>query len=281
MTRSRFGYNVDAGTQVNSTPSIPSAGGYYSESNYENGFISSTATGSSTTTLTDTSQTWATNEWAGWTLTITSGAANGTSTHITSNTGTILTFPSIGALTGTPTYIISRDDMETYIEWSQNPGTVEGFRPWFYTFDRSTAKAQAALGTQGAITITGLSNTNPVTVTTSGTHGFNPQYLVRLSNLVGAPEHINGIAYTPTYVSATTFTIPVNGTSLGTYTASSGTVKEDPSIGASEIMARRMADIESPSLVGMQHVSEPTIRSSTSTPKDCISSTAITGRRII
>jgi hypothetical protein len=60
------------------------------------------ATSTSSTSLTDTTQNWATNIWAGKRLRITSGASSGsadTEVTITSNTQTTLTF---GAVTNTP-----------------------------------------------------------------------------------------------------------------------------------------------------------------------------------
>lgn len=58
-------------------------------------FESGTGTASSTTTLTDSSKTWASSQWIGFYIEITSGAQSGQIRAITSNTTTQLTFDSM------------------------------------------------------------------------------------------------------------------------------------------------------------------------------------------
>lgn len=58
-------------------------------------WVQSTASSGTTTTLTDTSQSWNTNQWAGFELFIYSGTGRGQVAIITSNTATALTFPTI------------------------------------------------------------------------------------------------------------------------------------------------------------------------------------------
>lgn len=53
--------------------------------------VAGTASGGSTTTLTDTTQSWTTNQWAGYYLEMTGGANNGKIEVISSNTGNTLT----------------------------------------------------------------------------------------------------------------------------------------------------------------------------------------------
>ena len=54
--------------------------------------VSSTSTGSnSTNTLTDTTQNWTTNQWAGWTMVITGGTGAGQNATVVSNTNNQLT----------------------------------------------------------------------------------------------------------------------------------------------------------------------------------------------
>lgn len=68
--------------------------------------LNATSTATSTTTLSNSAVSWATNLWVGFTLTITSGAHAGATATISSNTSTQLTFPAIAGLSGTPTYTI-------------------------------------------------------------------------------------------------------------------------------------------------------------------------------
>jgi hypothetical protein len=64
------------------------------------------ATAGSTTTLTQSSASWVTNMWAGFIVEITAGTAAGQITTITSNTGTVLTFPAITAPDNTSKFVI-------------------------------------------------------------------------------------------------------------------------------------------------------------------------------
>jgi hypothetical protein len=70
-------------------------------------YESATATGSSTTTLTVSTATWATDQWNGFYVHITSGAQSGVVKKITDTTGTVITF---GAITdpGLATFEIKR-----------------------------------------------------------------------------------------------------------------------------------------------------------------------------
>jgi hypothetical protein len=69
--------------------------------------------------------------------------------------------------------------------------------------------------------ITGATKTNPVTITCTG-HGYATGDIVVIS-AVGGTTVANG-EWTITVTGANTFTIPVSGTSSGTYTANTGTV---------------------------------------------------------
>lgn len=60
-------------------------------------YESKTATGSSATTLTVSSATWATSQWVGFYVLIMEGALAGKVRRITANTGTVITFDTLGA----------------------------------------------------------------------------------------------------------------------------------------------------------------------------------------
>jgi hypothetical protein len=242
-----IGYNVDSGAGISSTTFDTFAAGAFFESNYEYTAISGTATAATTTTLTDSGKAWGVNQYAGYSIYITSGAASGQSKKITSNTATVLTFPAIAGLTGTPTYQILEDDMETYLQWSQNEGTYRSFRPIFFSFDRGRAKVQAALGTNGALTISSATAANPIVVTTSVNHGLKAGTLssVKLAGMAGGTwSTLNGYSFTVTVTGANTFTIGFNGTGLGVYTGSSGTATEDPAMAASWVEASTLSGFE-------------------------------------
>lgn len=64
------------------------------------------ATAGSTTTLTQSSASWVANMWAGFVVEITAGTAAGQITTITSNNGTVLTFPTITAPDNTSKFVI-------------------------------------------------------------------------------------------------------------------------------------------------------------------------------
>lgn len=67
-----------------------------------------TATAGSATTLTDSGKSWITNQWAGRLLYISAGTGSGQFGVITSNTATVLTFPTFATpLNSTSVYIIS------------------------------------------------------------------------------------------------------------------------------------------------------------------------------
>lgn len=71
-------------------------------------YFSGTASATTTTTLTIAASSWATDLWNNFYIEITSGAASGQIRLITATTATQLTFASIGALAGTPTFKIRR-----------------------------------------------------------------------------------------------------------------------------------------------------------------------------
>ena len=86
--------------------------------------VSSTATSGTTTTLTDTSQSWTANQYAGDELLITGGTGAGEHATVASNTATTLTFsaPATAPASGS-TYEIGVQDTSTYTAASLVAGT--------------------------------------------------------------------------------------------------------------------------------------------------------------
>lgn len=71
-------------------------------------YESQTATSSSATTLTVSSVTWATSQWVNFYVYITSGTHNGKVSKITANTGTQITFDTLGSDPGNCTFQIRK-----------------------------------------------------------------------------------------------------------------------------------------------------------------------------
>src|SRR5581483_10777349 len=69
-------------------------------------FETGTASGSSATTITDSTKNWATDQWKNFYVRITSGAKNHSISLITANTATQLTFSTLGSDPSSPTYEI-------------------------------------------------------------------------------------------------------------------------------------------------------------------------------
>lgn len=69
-------------------------------------YESGTATGSSSTTITDNSKSWASSQWIGFYIQITSGAGNHKIALISGNTSNQLTFSTLGSDPSSPTYSI-------------------------------------------------------------------------------------------------------------------------------------------------------------------------------
>lgn len=86
-------------------------------------------------------------------------------------------------------------------------------------------QARSVQPTSTRITVASATNANPVVFTVSGGHGFNTNALptVTVSGGTGNWTAVNG-SYTATVISSTTFSIPVDSTSLG---ALAGTVVAD------------------------------------------------------
>lgn len=98
---------ADAASRVLTTAAGKTATANANSQQYDSG----TATGGSTTTLTDSGKSWTTNAHAGRAVTITGGTGSGQVGRIASNTGTVLTIASAWAVApdGTSTYRISDD----------------------------------------------------------------------------------------------------------------------------------------------------------------------------
>ena len=121
-----------AANPVSNPTFLSGSGGYPVASN----LVSSTATGGTTTVLTDTAQTWTTNQFASDEVIITGGTGKGESGTISSNSSDALTLSGSGfsALPGntlvapnsTSTYVVGVADTSTYTSASLVAGTGTG-----------------------------------------------------------------------------------------------------------------------------------------------------------
>ena len=104
--------NGNSGTPGNFNPAHEFAFRYAISSTLPTNFTGTSTGGNAATTLNDTSQSWVTNEWAGYNVSITSGTGAGQKFPIASNTATMLTLKSGSTWTTTP------DNTSTFsIDW--------------------------------------------------------------------------------------------------------------------------------------------------------------------
>lgn len=265
-----IGYNVVAfGTNgaLSTTSPDPFSLGLWVEADYQvgntatPGTTGSTVTASasnSTTVLVDSAQTWNTNSWANWVLyNITSGGraliASNTATTVTT-TAPMVIADGVTAARANQTgdsYNIYDRLLETYFEAYQvtsNGSANRRIRPLYFTFDKATAAAQGALVSGAALVISAATAANPAAFTTSVNHGlqagsrnyvkFGSNGTSGQSNLAGGTwgTNFNAKQYLVTVTGATTFTVAVNATGFGTYTASSGTCTVEGAVNSSSIL---------------------------------------------
>ncbi len=230
------GYNVNAGGIASLTPD-PFSHGQFFENDYNNQFSSGNATGGNATTLTDSGRTDAVNGWIDWVLFNSTTGGRGL---ITSNTATVITCSggmlAADGITTAPAnatgnaYQILRRDFEDYHQIAQNSGVYRSFRPFFWTWDKSTM-----LATPNGITITGATSANPCVFTyTEG--GLRSTEWIKFAGLPGTfGTNFNGKQLAITVLSPTTFSVNVNTTSYTAYT-SGGTGVVEPLCNSSLFM---------------------------------------------
>jgi len=228
-----IGYNVESSGVKN--PAIdPWGSALFFENDYNNGPITTgTATGGTTTTvLTDSGKSFKTNELVNWCL---ANTTRGIQKIITANTATTITTAAIAGQVSGDTYAINRRDGEHYFQMMvdnrQQGGTsARGLRYFAYIFDKGTAIAQLE-----PLTVSSITNASPAVVTTSSNHGMGVGGglgtfpYVKFSSVSGGSWNaaINNRQFEATVLSATTFSIPIDGTALGSLSAAT-VVREPP-----------------------------------------------------
>lgn len=193
------------------------------------GFDAGTASGAgSTTTLVDSTKSWAVNRWKNYAVEITAGAGKGQVVQILSNTATTLTFyRAIPVATdATTVYTIQGDNDKLYAMLGNNAGVlIQNLNADLSTYTKNYDSGIAAIGavqyaSNKPIALTTLAN---VTTTATVTTAINHNYKVGQSVVVrGATDaNFNGTFTIVTVPSLTTFTYTMAGTPAATTFANS------------------------------------------------------------
>lgn len=184
------------------------------------GFDAGTASGAgSTTTLVDSTKSWAVNRWKNYVVKITAGTGKGQYAVILSNTSTTLTFyKAISAATdATSIYTICGDSDKLYISLGNNAAVlIQNLRDDLSTYGRLTDSGLTAIGsvqygTNKPIALTTLSNvTTTATVTTAISHNFQIGQSVVVKGATDA--NFNGTFTVTATPAANTFSYTMGGT---------------------------------------------------------------------
>jgi hypothetical protein len=188
------------------------------------GFDAGTATAGASTTLTDSTKSWATNRWANYSVRILAGTGVGQVQPIVSNTGTALTVlrPWTTNPDSTSVYAIQGDTEKLYMVSGGNAGIAmhnmdSHVVTWGRQQDWGIARSAAAtVGGHQPVAIASLSNASTTaTVTTAHAHQFRVGDLVTVRGATDANFNVTNTAIA-TVPSATTFTYTMGGTPAGT-----------------------------------------------------------------
>lgn len=188
------------------------------------GFDAGTATSGTSTTITDSTKSWAVNRWSNYSVRILAGTGAGQERPIASNTSTAITI--VGTWTTTPdstsVYAIQGDPDKLYIQLGGIAAVlIQNMDSNVATFGRQqdfgiARNAAASIFGQDAIAISSLSNvTTTATVTTAHAHQFKVGDLVTVRGATDANFNVTNVAIA-TVPSATTFTYTMAGTPAST-----------------------------------------------------------------
>ena len=197
------------------------------------GFDAGTASGTgSTTTLVDTSKSWAVNRWKNYVVKITSGTGKGQYATILSNTSTILTFyKAISAITDTTSvYTIIGDPDKLYTILGNNAGVlIQHLNDDLGTYSKLNDSGIAAIGSvqyasNKPIALSALANaTTTATVTTAISHNYKVGQSVVVRGATDA--NFNGTFTITAIPAATQFQYTMAGTPAATTFANSLTTQ--------------------------------------------------------
>lgn len=192
-------------------------------------FDAGIATSGSSTTITDSSKSWATNRWTNYVVRIMAGTGAGQYKPIASNTATALTIVGSWATTpdSTSVFTIQGDPDKLYIQLGGvNALAIHNIDSQVPTFGRQqdygiARNAAATVVGHEPIAITTLANaTTTATITTAHPHQFKVGQLVTVRGATDANFNVTNVAIA-TVPSATTFTYTMAGTPAATTIVSS------------------------------------------------------------
>lgn len=187
------------------------------------GFDCGTATSGAASTLTDSTKSWTTNQWANYAVKITAGTGIGQVAAIASNTGTALTIvkPWTTNPDNTSVYCIQGDSDKQLLMLGGSAGTLiqninDDLPSWGRMIDSGAARnASVQFADQKALAIASVSNvTTTATVTTTVSHSFKVGQSVVVRGCTDA--NFNGTFTIATVPSLTTFTYTMGGTPAST-----------------------------------------------------------------
>jgi len=188
------------------------------------GFDAGTATSGAASTLTDSTKSWTTNEWANFAVRIVAGTGIGQVRTISSNTSTALTI--IGTWTTNPdstsVYQLQGDPDKIYANLGGTPAILihnidAAMSSWGKLQDFGMARtASASVGGHLPVAISSVSNaTTTATVNTAHNHMFRVGNLVTVRGATDANFNVTNVAIA-TVPSATSFTYTMAGTPAST-----------------------------------------------------------------
>jgi hypothetical protein len=184
------------------------------------GFDAGVASSGASTTLTDSSKSWATNRWANYVVRILHGTGIGQTRIIASNTATALTVQNAWDTNpdNTSVFAIQGDSDKLYMVSGGNAAILmHNMDSQVATFGRQidwgiARNASATVGGHQPVAIASLSNvTTTATVTTAHAHQFRVNDLVTVRGATDANYNVTAVAIA-TVPSATTFTYTMAGT---------------------------------------------------------------------
>ena len=195
------------------------------------GFDAGTATAGTSTTITDSTKSWAVDRWKNYAVRILAGTGAGQIRPIASNTSTAITIVGNWATNpdSTSIFSIQGDPNKIYLQLGGIAGLpIYNIDSQVPTFGRQqdfgiARSASAIVSGNRAVAITTLANaTTTATITTTHPHQFRVGQLVTVRGATDANFNVTNVAIN-TVPSATTFTYTMAGTPASTTIASSQT----------------------------------------------------------
>lgn len=208
------------------------------------GFDAGIATAGAASTLTDSTQAWATNRWTNYRVAIVFGTGKGQSLNILSNTATVLTlvqpwtscFPGAVNPDATSVYLIKGDNAQFYSAHASSAAIMRtsflnGLTHIGARIDHGACcPGSAQYAHFPPVAIASTTGTTTQTVTTVNPHGFKTGWTIRHSGDTGASAVQNNISAVITVTGANTYTYPAPGSAAAwTITAGSTTILKDAS----------------------------------------------------